>query len=64
MGKLKRITSIAATIIGSAIVYESSLVGSRALLSDMDYIKKGPEPVIQKKHWWSRKKVVMSNEKI
>lgn len=55
MGKLKTILVIGGTLIGSAIVYESSLIGSRALASDIDYIKEakhdGPP---EKAHWWSR----------
>ena len=55
MGKLKTILLIGGTLIGSAIVYESSLIGSRALASDVDYIKEakhdGPP---EKAHWWSR----------
>ena len=57
MGKIRTAVTIVGTIIGSAIIYETTIIGSRALTSDMKYIKEGHHdgpPV--KKHWWSKKR--------
>lgn len=54
MGKLKSLLVIGGTVIGSAIVYESALIGSRALASDIEYIGRKQDGPPQKKHWWSR----------
>ena len=52
MGKMKTAAVVAASAVVTAIMYEVSLTGSRALLGDVEYLRQPKPPV--KKHWWSR----------
>ena len=52
MGKLKTTAVVAASAVVTAVLYEVSLTGSRALLGDVEYLRQPKPPV--KKHWWSR----------
>lgn len=51
MGKIKTSAVIAASAVVTAILYEVSLTGSRALLGDVEYLRRSKPPV--KKHWWT-----------
>lgn len=53
--KVKTILSIVGTVLGTAVVYETALIGSRALVSDVQYIKTVHDGPPEKKHWWSKK---------
>ena len=61
--KVKTILSIAGTILGTAVVYETALIGSRALVSDVQYIKAVHDGPPEKKHWWSKKQSKKSKKK-
>ena len=53
MGKLKTSAVIAASAVVTAVLYEVSLTGSRALLGDVEYLRRQNVPPV-KKHWWTR----------
>lgn len=50
----KTITAVLATIASTAVIYELSLIGVRALDSDIQYVRESRKPVYVKKHWWSK----------
>lgn len=50
----KTITAVLATLASTAVIYELSLIGVRALDSDIQYIRESRKPVYVKKHWWSK----------
>ena len=50
----KAITAALATLASAAVVYELSLIGVRALDSDIQYVRESRKPVFVKKHWWSK----------
>lgn len=52
MGKIKTAAVVAASAVVTAVLYEVSLTGSRALLADVEYLHQPTPPV--KKHWWNR----------
>lgn len=51
MGKMKATAVVAASAVVTAVLYEVSLTGSRALLADVEYLRQPKPPV--KKHWWN-----------
>ena len=54
MGKLKTTAVVAASAVVTAVLYEVSLTGSRALLGDVEYLRHpNPNPPV-KKHWWNK----------
>lgn len=53
MGKMKTAAVVAASAVVTAIMYEVSLTGSRALLGDVEYLRHHNTPPV-KKHWWNR----------
>ena len=53
MGKMKTAAVVAASAVVTAIMYEVSLTGSRALLGDVEYLRQHNNPPV-KKHWWSK----------
>ena len=58
----KTITAVLATLASTAVIYELSLIGVRALDSDIQYIRESRKPVYIKKHWWSKQVLVKGGD--
>lgn len=53
--KIKTGIAVVTTAIAASVVYELGVIGSRALLCDIEYITKKEQVPPPKKHWWNKK---------